>query len=115
VSRISKELGVPVSVDTYHAATADAAVRAGAAMINDIWGLKADPDMAPVAASHGVPVCLMHNRAEPNYVNLMDDIRKDLGESIELALKQRIRQDNIIIVQGIVSASQGAKHECSRV
>ncbi len=81
MSRISKELGVPVSVDTYRAATADAAVRAGAAMINDVWGLKADPEMAAVAAFHEVPVCLMHNRAEPNYVNLMDDIRKDLGEA----------------------------------
>lgn len=98
---ISRECDMPISVDTYRAETADAAIRAGADMINDVWGLKADPEMAAVAAGHAVPICLMHNRAQPDYVNLIEDVKRDLGESINLAVKNGIIESNIIIDPGI--------------
>ena len=64
---LKQELDIPVSVDTFKAEVAEAALEAGADMVNDIWGLKADPDMAAVIAAGNVPCCLMHNRKEAVY------------------------------------------------
>lgn len=101
IQRLSKEIDLPISVDTYKAKTAELAVEAGAHMINDIWGLKKDPEMADAAASCKVPVCIMHNRTNTEYDNLMEDIMFELGESIELALKAGIKDENIILDPGI--------------
>jgi dihydropteroate synthase len=98
---LSRETDVPISVDTYKAATAAAAIQAGAHMINDIWGLKADPEMAQVVAHYQVPVCLMHNRAQNHYDNLIEEIISDLADSIELALKAGVKDENIIIDPGL--------------
>lgn len=102
IQSLSGELHIPVSVDTYRAKTAERAIKAGAHMINDIWGLKHDPDMAAVAAAYGVPVCIMHNRTTgTEYRNLIDDMLHELEESVEIAHKAGIKEENILIDPGI--------------
>lgn len=98
-----KELGVPVSVDTYKAKVAEAAIQAGAALINDIWGFKGDENMAKVAAKYQVPCCIMHNRniEEKPYNNLMEDVLSDLRESIDIGLKVGVKIENLITDPGI--------------
>lgn len=101
IERLSKEVDLPISADTYKAKTAELAVKAGAHMINDVWGLKKDPEMADVAASCRVPVCIMHNKTNTEYDNLMEDIILELGQSIELAIRAGIKEENIIVDPGI--------------
>jgi dihydropteroate synthase len=101
IEALSKELKVPISVDTYKGRVAELALRAGAAMINDVWGFKKDKYIAEVAAKYNVPCCLMHNRDNKNYNNLMQDILKDLEASITIALKAGVKRENIIIDPGI--------------
>ncbi len=95
------ETDIPISIDTYKARTAEAAITAGVNMINDIWGLKADPEMAGVVAGAKIPVCIMHNRKTADYDNLIDDMLCDLDESIEIGLKAGVKANNIIIDPGI--------------
>jgi len=101
IERLSKLSNIPISVDTYKAKTAELAVKAGAHMINDVWGLKKDPRMAEIVASCNVPVCLMHNRSNTDYDNLMKEILLDLEKSIELAIQAGIHEDRIILDPGI--------------
>jgi len=101
IERLKDEIEVPISIDTYRSGTAEAAIKAGAAMINDVWGLKADAGMAGMAAFYGAPVCIMHNKAEACYGNLIEDITADLEQSLEIAEKSGIRRENIIIDPGI--------------
>ncbi|MHB8061870.1 MAG: dihydropteroate synthase [Ruminiclostridium sp.] len=102
IQLLRKELKIPISVDTYRARTAEAAIKAGANLINDIWGLKYDPEMAAVVAKYNVPVCIMHNRTTgQEYQNLIGDILLELNESIELAHKAGIKDENILIDPGI--------------
>lgn len=76
---------MPLSIDTYKAETARQALEAGAHIINDVWGLKADPEMASVAAKYNCPVILCHNRQEARYDDLITDIIEDLEESVVIA------------------------------
>ncbi|MZP29341.1 dihydropteroate synthase [Heliobacterium undosum] len=92
---------VPVSVDTYKAATARQALEAGAHIINDIWGLQFDPDMAAVAAEYGAPVVVMHNRRDTDYVDLMGEIVAFLEESVHIAETAGIPPEAIIVDPGI--------------
>jgi len=101
IEALKKEISVPISIDTYKGEVAKQAVRAGADMINDIWGFKKDMDIAKVAAKYNVPCCLMHNRNNRDYRNLIGDILKDLEESIAIALKAGVKRENIIIDPGI--------------
>lgn len=101
IKMLKAELDIPISVDTYRAKTAEAAIKAGADMINDVWGLKADPDMAGVIAGHGVPVCIMHNSSSTEYRSLIDDIVAGLHQGIEVAHKAGVKDENIIIDPGI--------------
>ena len=71
---IAPKVSLPISVDTYRAPVASRAVEAGASLINDIWGLKADPQIAELAARHGVPLILMHNQEGTDYQDLLPDI-----------------------------------------
>ncbi len=96
-----KEINLPVSVDTYKADVARRALEEGAHMINDVWGFKADAEIAAVTASYNVPVCLMHNRKEAFYKNLVTEVISDLKESIDIALGAGIYSKNIIIDPGI--------------
>jgi dihydropteroate synthase len=95
-------LGVPVSVDTMKAKVADWAVRAGAAIINDVWGLQRDPDMPRVVAAHQVPVVVMHNRdaADPD-IDIVADMMSFFARSLEIAKAAGIRRDRIVLDPGI--------------
>jgi dihydropteroate synthase len=117
IEAIRKELDILVSIDTYKAAVAEAALEVGAHMVNDVWGFKADPDLAHVVARYHAPVVLMHNRsswvhAEVKerlggryvgipYDNLMEDVKRELCESVALAHLAGIPDDRIILDPGI--------------
>lgn len=92
---------LPLSIDTYKAEVARQAIAAGAHIINDVWGCKADPQMAAVAAAANCPIILMHNRQDRNYTNLCEDMKADLKDSIRLALTAGVKPANIILDPGI--------------
>ncbi|CAG9623417.1 dihydropteroate synthase [Sutcliffiella rhizosphaerae] len=101
IQAISKEVSVPISIDTYKAEVAKKAIEAGAHIINDVWGAKGDPVMPSVAADLQVPIVLMHNRNERNYQQLIPDMIADLFESITLVKKAGVKDENIILDPGI--------------
>ena len=92
---------VPVSVDTYRAETADFALSHGAHILNDIWGLKYDKDMAAVAAKYDVPVIIMHNQNSTDYDDIIDDMKAFFFSSVDLALKEGVKPQNIWLDPGI--------------
>jgi dihydropteroate synthase len=95
-------LGLPVSIDTMKASVAAWALQAGAAMVNDVWGLQRDPDMARVVAEHGAPVIIMHNRdaADPA-IDIVADVADFFSRSLEIAWQSGIRHDRIVLDPGI--------------
>ena len=102
IEKIKENFDLPVSIDTYHHDTAQAAIKSGADMINDIWGLRYDSgEMAATAAKYGVPVCLTHNKREPVYTDFLKDVPTDLSESIDIAVKAGISRDKLMIDPGI--------------
>jgi dihydropteroate synthase len=101
VKALSKEINVPISVDTYKAKVAECSLIEGASLINDIWGFKRDKDIAKVTAKYNATCCLMHNRENNNYTDLMPEVLQDLQESINIALKAGVAEDKIIIDPGI--------------
>ncbi|MEI4804334.1 dihydropteroate synthase [Bacillus sp. FJAT-51639] len=101
VRAVSQAVDVPISIDTYKAEVAKQAIEAGACIINDVWGAKAEPEIAKVAAHYNVPIILMHNRDNTNYRNLMADMVADLYESITIAKRAGVRDENIILDPGI--------------
>lgn len=101
IERIKGELDIPVSVDTCKAGVAYAALKAGADMVNDIWGFKGDKDMARVAAEFGAVCCLMHNRERAEYSSFISEVKDDLQESVNIALRAGVKEENIILDPGI--------------
>ncbi|WP_099353495.1 dihydropteroate synthase [Fredinandcohnia onubensis] len=101
IKALVKEVHVPISIDTYKSEVAKQAIEAGAHIINDIWGAKADPKMAEVAATYQVPIILMHNRDNKDYKNLIDDMIVDLKECIEIVKAAGVKDENIIIDPGV--------------
>lgn len=102
IEAIRKELpSMPLSIDTYKAETARCALEAGAHLINDIWGLMGDPDMARVAAEYGCPVIISHNRLSRNYNDLLPDVIADLRRSVALATEAGVEQEMIWLDPGI--------------
>ncbi|ALB48791.1 dihydropteroate synthase [Clostridium beijerinckii] len=101
IKAIKENFDIPVSIDTYKAKVAEQAIQAGANLINDIWGFKKDKDMAKVAAKYNVPCCLMHNRDNTEYKNLVEDILNDLKECINIAKDAGVKDENIILDPGI--------------
>ncbi|MFT4416007.1 dihydropteroate synthase [Fredinandcohnia humi] len=101
IRALSKEVPIPISIDTYKSKVAKKAIEAGAHIINDIWGAKADPNMAKVAADYQVPIILMHNRDNKNYSNLIEDMIIDLQESIEIVRAAGVKDENIILDPGV--------------
>lgn len=95
------EIDVPISIDTYKAEVAEKAILAGAHIINDVWGGKADERMAAVAAKYDVPYIIMHNRDNMDYSSFMRDALSDLYESIQMAKRAGVRDEKIIIDPGI--------------
>ncbi|MBT3338948.1 MAG: dihydropteroate synthase [Anaerolineae bacterium] len=106
-----------ISVDTYKASVAEAALNAGAHIVNDVWGLRADPELASVVAKFGCPVILMHNRSNPasvevreqlgnafigaEYGNLLEEIKAELLESVKIAEQAGVGSESIILDPGI--------------
>lgn len=101
VEALREHISVPISVDTYKAEVARQALEKGAHIINDIWGLKKDKDMAQVAADFGCPVIIMHNRTGGEYRDLVSDVVADLRESVRLAHDAGIADKQIILDPGI--------------
>lgn len=117
IRALTAEIAVPISIDTYKAEVARQAIEAGAMLVNDVWGLQMDPDIAHVIAQHKVGVVLMHNRSKPKdavqesrlgghyvgveYGDLMSDIIRDLEKSLDLARKAHIPTEQIIVDPGI--------------
>ncbi len=116
--RALNEAGLgPISIDTYKAVVAHAALEVGAVMVNDVWALRRDPDMADLIAERAAPVILMHNRSKPQdaafearlggrytgsqYDDLIPDIQRELQESVELARAAGVADCRIILDPGI--------------
>lgn len=92
---------IPVSVDTSKAEVAEAALEVGAAMLNDVWGGQKDQQMLKLAATANVPICLMHNREEAVYKDVIAEVKADLLESAALAVANGVNRENIILDPGI--------------
>lgn len=111
-----RELGLPLSVDTRSARVASACLDAGAAMINDVSGLRDDPDMAPLAAARGCPVFLMHLRGSPAdmreravYRHLLGEIADELMERVQAGLRAGMNKEQIVLDPGIGFAKNAAQ------
>jgi dihydropteroate synthase len=117
ISTLAANLDVVISIDTYKASVADAAIQQGAHIINDVWGFHADPSLAGVAAKYHTPVILMHNRSSwahaeikerlgghyigIPYENLIEDVKRELMESVSIARSAGISDERIILDPGI--------------
>lgn len=101
IEALRDAVDVPLSVDTYKAEVARQALAAGAHIVNDVWGLKADPAIAGVAAQYDSPVIITHNRTDRNYVHFIDDVVADLQESIRIARLAGLADERIVLDPGI--------------
>ena len=101
LTAIKREFGIPVSVDTYFSKCARAALGLGADMINDIWGLTRDKDMAEVIARAGASVCIMHNAPQNLQGDIFPQLNSFLKNSVETALAAGIDKDKICLDGGI--------------
>lgn len=101
IERMISILTIPVSVDTYKADVARQAVKAGALLVNDVWGFRRDPEMAATVARAGVPVILMHNKPGGGYQDLIGEIAQSLRESVALGRAAGISDDRFILDPGI--------------
>ena len=126
IEAVRRTTGALISVDTYRTEVAEAALAAGADWVNDVWGLRMDPRMAPLVASAACPLVIMHNRSKPKnleqrqrlggryvgvvYDDLIDDVKRELQESIDLALAAGIRPSQIIIDPGIGFGKTGRQN-----
>ena len=90
----------PLSVDTTKPAVAEAALAAGADLVNDIWAVGDDDSLIRLAADHGVPLVLLHNRAEPRYTTLLPEVIADLQRALERALRLGVRWEDLIVDPG---------------
>lgn len=101
IEGLASELAVPVSIDTYKKEVARRAVSAGAKIINDIWGLKHDPELAHVAAEVGVALVVSQNQRDAPFHHFFPELMDSLKRSIQLALDVGVEWDKIIIDPGI--------------
>ena len=102
IEALSQELDCVISIDTYKAEVAEAALKAGASIINDVWGAKREPRIAEVAAAHNVPIILMHNREVAEYKgHFMEEMLTDLQGSVDIAKDAGVSQTNIWLDPGI--------------
>lgn len=101
IEAVKSRFDVPVSVDTYKGPVAEAALQAGADLVNDIWGFKHDPNVAKLTAKYHAACCLMHNRTEPVYENFLEDLLSDLQECVQIARGAGVPDDRILLDPGI--------------
>ena len=98
---VAASVSIPISVDTSKARVAAAALEAGARIVNDVWGLKADPSMAGVVAEHGAGLVLMHNQRGRQYRSLLEDVAAALSASADMAQAAGVPRENLVIDPGI--------------
>ena len=101
IEAIKSRFDIPVSIDTYKGKVTEAALKAGADLVNDIWGFKFDHKVAELAAQYGAACCLMHNRSEPTYQDYLNDVVADLKECVRIAKDAGISDDKIILDPGV--------------
>ncbi len=101
LEKLTTEVSLPISIDTYKSEVGRRALESGANMLNDIWGLKFDPRLADLAAEKRVPLILMHNQKGTSYVDLVPEVIDSLRQSLELALGRGVPIENLIIDPGI--------------
>ena len=101
LTALAAQVNIPISVDTYKSQVARPAIKAGAAILNDVWGLKYDPAIADVAAETGAPLILMHNQQGREYQNLLPDIFASLQQSVAQTTAAGVARENIILDPGI--------------
>lgn len=101
IRALKKEFDVPVSIDTYKSRVAEAALDAGADLVNDIWGLKYDDRMAEIIARYHAACCLMHNRNTAEYKEFLSDFMEDMRQCVRLAQDAGIREDGICLDPGV--------------
>jgi dihydropteroate synthase len=101
VRELAARLEVPVSVDTRKATVARAALQAGAVIVNDIWGLRRDPGMAAVVAEAGAAVVVMHNQAEPEYADVVEEVCAGLHQCLAIAEAAGIERERVIVDPGL--------------
>ena len=102
IEALVRELDCVISIDTYKADVAEAALKAGAKIVNDVWGANREPRIAEVAAAHGAPIILMHNRESAEYEGpFMDEMIADLEENVAIARKAGVPESNIWLDPGV--------------
>jgi dihydropteroate synthase len=108
IRTLAAETAIPISIDTYKAPVARAALEAGASLINDISALRFDPEMAPLAAEYRAPVVLMHMQGtprdmqrQPHYHDLLGEIKDFFRERLEFVVSQGISRDLIVLDPGL--------------
>lgn len=101
IEAVKSRFDIPVSIDSYKGCVAEAAIKAGADLVNDVWGLKHDKEIASVIARYQVPCCLMHNKQEPVYHNFLIDMLAETQECVNIARNAGIPDEKIILDPGI--------------
>ena len=101
IRMVKENFDIPVSIDSYKGPVVQAALEAGADLVNDIWGLKYDNRVAQLIAEHQVPCCLMHNRQTPAGDHFLEAVSQDLRETLDIAKKAGIRDEQIILDPGV--------------
>lgn len=101
IEKIKSNFDIPISLDTYKGDVAEAGAKAGANLINDIWGFKHDDKISDVVSKFNLSCCLMHNRNNTNYSNFFFDVISDLKESVKIAKSKNIPDDKILLDPGV--------------
>lgn len=101
IEAVKSRFDVPVSIDTYKGTVAEAALKAGADLVNDIWGFKHDKKIADLTAQYKAACCLMHNRHKAVYDDFLSDLVKDMEECIKIAREAGVSDDRIILDPGV--------------
>lgn len=101
IEAVKARFDVPVSIDTYKGAVTEAALQAGADLVNDIWGFKHDYRVAELTAKYNAACCLMHNRHEAVYNDFLKDFMTDMQECVDIAHKAGVKDDKIILDPGV--------------
>lgn len=110
IRMIKENFDIPVSIDSYKSEVVEAALEAGADLVNDIWGLKYDRKVADLIAKYDVPCCLMHNRDNMDYGDFVEDMCRDMQESVKIAKEAHIADDKIILDPGVGFAKNHANN-----
>ena len=101
IEALKRRFDIPVSIDTYKGNVTEAALKAGADLVNDIWGFKFDHRVAELTAQYGAACCLMHNRTKPVYRDYLNDVVADLRECVRIAKDAGVSDDKIILDPGV--------------